>query len=74
MNLTIVNPASQTGPPVTHQQKVKAWMQVFVSLGMLACGIAVLTAPNSLIPHHFDEGMKKIASGWIGTVVGYWLS
>ena len=49
-------------------------MQVSVSVGMLVAGVAILTAPNSLIAHHFDEGIKKVAAGWIGTVIGYWLS
>ena len=49
-------------------------MQVLVSLGLLVLGVAILTAPNVVIAHQFDEGVKKLASGWIGSVIGYWLS
>ncbi len=57
---------------VTSQQKVRVWMQVVVSLILLATGIFVLIDPAWL--PHFDESTKRIAAGWIGAVVGYWLS
>ena len=57
---------------VTSQQKVRTWMQVVVSLIMLATGILILIDP-SWVPH-FDESTKKIAAGWVGGVIGYWLS
>jgi len=49
-------------------------MQVIVSVAMLATGVGILTAPNSLLPHNLDEGTKRFAAGWIGAVIGYWLS
>jgi hypothetical protein len=57
---------------VTPQQKIKAWMQVIVSLIVLASGILVLFDPSWL--PHFDESLKRIAAGWVGAVIGYWLS
>lgn len=57
---------------VTTQQKVKVWMQVAVSFIMLAAGIAILIDPSWL--PRFDESLKKIAAGWVGAVIGYWLS
>jgi hypothetical protein len=56
---------------VTTQQKVRVWMQV-VSLVLLTTGIFVLVDPSWL--PHIDESMKKIAAGWVGAVIGYWLS
>jgi hypothetical protein len=47
-------------------------MQVVVSLIVLAAGIIVLFDPSWL--PRFDESLKKIAAGWIGAVIGYWLS
>jgi hypothetical protein len=57
---------------VTSQQKVRIWMQVVVSFILLASGILILVDP-SWVPR-FDESLKKIAAGWVGAVVGYWLS
>lgn len=57
---------------VTSQQKVRIWMQVVVSFILLASGILILADPSSL--PRFDESLKRIAAGWIGAVVGYWLS
>ncbi len=59
---------------VTPQQKIKAWMQVIVSLLMLITGILVITSPNMAFHQNFDESTKKWAAGWIGAVIGYWLS
>ena len=49
-------------------------MQVLVSLLILAFGFAVLVAPNGFIEQPVDEGTKRWAAGWIGLVIGYWLS
>jgi cytochrome b subunit of formate dehydrogenase len=57
---------------VTPQQKVRVWMQVAVSLILLISGILILIDPHWL--PRFDESLKKIAAGWVGAVVGYWLS
>ena len=59
---------------VTHEQKVKAWMQVIVTLILLVSGILILTSPNTIFPQALDEGTKRFAAGWIGAVIGYWLS
>jgi len=47
-------------------------MQVIVSVVLLITGILVLLDPAWL--PHFDESTKKIAAGWVGAVIGYWLS
>jgi hypothetical protein len=69
----IATKTDESGTVVTTQQKVRVWMQVFVSVVLLGAGICVLVSPN-FIHHNIDEGIKKIAAGWIGAVVGYWLS
>lgn len=51
-----------------------AVMRILVSLLLLVFGILVLTAPNFMFVEKFDEGIQKIAAGWIGGVIGYWLS
>lgn len=58
----------------TTQQKVRVWMQVIVSLVLLAAGFIVLVSPASIFPKPIDESTKRLATGWIGAVVGYWLS
>ncbi len=57
---------------VATQEKVKVWMQVIVSFILLVSGITLLIGPSWL--PHVDESLKKIAAGWIGAVIGYWLS
>jgi cytochrome b subunit of formate dehydrogenase len=57
---------------VASSQKVRVWMQVVISLILLITGILVLLDPHWL--PHFDESTKKIAAGWVGAVIGYWLS
>jgi hypothetical protein len=59
---------------VSTQDKIRAWMQVIVSVIMLAAGLLVLFAPTPILPHPFDESTKRWAAGWIGVVIGYWLS
>ena len=62
------------GTVVTTEQKVKVWMQVIISFILLIAGLAILTSPNALFPKAIDEAVKKMACGWIGAVIGYWLS
>lgn len=57
---------------VTSQQRVRIWMQVVVSFIILTAGILALLDPSWL--PRIDESLKKIAAGWVGAVVGYWLS
>jgi hypothetical protein len=47
-------------------------MQVVVSFILLLTGILILIDPRWF--PRFDESLKKIAAGWVGAVVGYWLS
>ena len=49
-------------------------MQVIVSGIMLVSGILILSAPHRILPHTFDEATKRFAAGWIGAIIGYWLS
>lgn len=58
----------------TTQQKVRVWMQVIVSLAVLIGSFLVLYAPNKVLTGQFDESTKRLAAGWIGAVIGYWLS
>lgn len=51
-----------------------AVMRIIVSLFLIVAGVAIITAPNPLFPERFDEGVQKIAAGWVGAVVGYWLA
>lgn len=59
---------------VTHQQKTRVWMQVIVSLILLVAGILILASPNIIFRQSVDESTKKLAAGWVGAVIGYWLS
>jgi len=61
-------------PPTTPVPRHVAAMRIVVSLFLLAIGILILTAPNFLFAHKLDEGVQKMAVGWIGAVVGYWLA
>lgn len=63
-----------SGTVVTTEQKVRTWMQVIVSLTVLIIGLLVLTAPNFVFHQNFDEPTKRWAAGWVGAVIGYWLS
>ena len=58
----------------SKNEKVNAVMQIIVSLIMLVFGVLVLTAPNMLFPETASDGMQKLAAGWLGAIVGYWLS
>jgi hypothetical protein len=51
-----------------------AWMRIVVSLVTLLFAFLIITAPHFVFSHPFDEGMQKLAAGWIGVVIGYWLS
>ena len=51
-----------------------AIMRVVVSLILLIVGMLILTAPNFGIDHKMDDGIQKIAAGWVGAVIGYWLA
>lgn len=58
----------------SKNEKVNAVMQILVSLTLLLMGILVLTAPNVVFPAALSQDLQKVASGWIGVVLGYWLS
>lgn len=60
--------------PVQPIPRHVAVMRIVVSLIMLVAGIAILTAPHSIFSQPFDEGIQKIADGWVGGVIGYWLA
>ncbi len=51
-----------------------AFMRVVVSLVVLAVCFGILTAPNVMFGQPFDDGVQKFSCGWIGMVIGYWLS
>ena len=49
-------------------------MQIVVSLVLLVFGILVLTAPNIVFPEPTTDQAQKFAAGWLGAIIGYWLS
>jgi hypothetical protein len=51
-----------------------AVVRILVSLVLLAAGILILTAPNVVFGQKFDDDVQKIAAGWVGAVIGYWLA
>ncbi len=57
-----------------RNEKVKAVMQIVISLLVLLLGILVLTAPNVVFPKEALPSIQKMAAGWIGLVIGYWLA
>jgi len=59
-----------SNPPPAHV----AVMRIAVSLILLLAGIGILTAPNFVFPEKFDDGVQKMAAGWVGAVIGYWLA
>jgi len=61
-------------PPSSPVPRHVAVMRILVSLVLLMAGILILTAPNFLFAHTLDEGIQKIAAGWVGAVIGYWLA
>jgi hypothetical protein len=54
--------------------QAEAWMRIVVSLVLLIAGIMIITAPNILFGTAFSDGVRQLASGWVGTVVGHWLT
>jgi hypothetical protein len=48
-----------------NRDEVTLAVQVFVTVVLLASGIWILTGD-------FDQDVKKIASGWVGLMLGYW--
>ena len=60
--------------PINPDLRHKVWMQILVSIIMLIAGLLILASPNFIIPGEVDEATKRYASGWIGAIIGYWLS
>ena len=61
-------------PPTTPVRRHVAAMRIVVSLFLLTVGVLILTAPNFLFAQKLDDGVQKMAVGWIGAVIGYWLA
>ena len=61
-------------PPSSPAPRHVAVMRILVSLILLGAGILILTAPNFVFGTKLDEGIQKLATGWIGAVIGYWLA
>jgi membrane protein CcdC involved in cytochrome C biogenesis len=49
-----------------------AFMRIAVSLVLLAAGLIILVTP--VFGATVNEGLQKIAAGWIGAIIGYWLA
>ena len=45
---------------------VKLVVQVVLSLGLVVAGVYIIVK-------NYDADTKKLASGWVGIVIGYWL-
>jgi len=61
-------------PPNSPVPRHIAVMRILVSLILLVSGILILTAPNIIFATALNEGIQKIAAGWVGAVIGYWLA
>ena len=55
------------------QEAIKARMQVAISITLMVVGIAILAGPLIKADMSPADGLQKIAAGWIGAVIGYWL-
>jgi len=49
------------------KDNVKIWMQVILSIIVVAASLYVILSSN------YDDGVEKWAFGAIGTVLGFWL-
>ena len=58
----------------SKNEKANVIMQIVVSLVLLVFGILVLTAPNIVFPEPTTDQAQKFAAGWLGAIIGYWLS
>lgn len=45
-----------------------------VTILVLVFGFAALASPNLIFRHAVSDATQKFAAGWIGLVIGYWLS
>lgn len=61
-------------PPTPSPARHVAVMRILISAALLAAGFIMLSAPNFAIAHEISDGVQKLAAGWVGAVVGYWLS
>ena len=60
--------------PVPLEAKVRVFMQIAVSLGSFALSVAILSAPNWFVSAAPSKEIQLAATGWVGIMVGYWLS
>ena len=58
----------------SKNEKINVIMQILVSSVLLVFGIFVLTAPNIVFPEATTDQAQKFAAGWLGAIIGYWLS
>ena len=58
----------------SKNEKVNSAMQILLTLVFVASGLLVLFAPNFLIQEALPEATQKFAAGWLGFILGYWLS
>jgi len=58
---------------ITPVPKDVAIMRIAVSLVLLVGGFMIVTSPNFLFSE-LSQDLHKAAIGWIGMIVGYWLS
>lgn len=53
--------------PQTLHDFIKLITQVVISLVLLGFGFYILLSPTA------NRDVEKLAAGWIGLVIGYWL-
>ena len=59
--------APQAGKQFRQEARFRLIVQTCFSVVLLAAGLYILMS------NQFSEDIKKIGSGFIGTVIGYWL-
>lgn len=55
------------GGDFLQRKKLELLLQVTISLALLGAGVYIV------ISNQYSEAASKIAAGWVGVVVGYWL-
>jgi uncharacterized membrane protein len=58
---------SAAGLQGSGADKTRVIIQIIISLALIGAGIYVI------LSNTYSEATQKIASGWVGLVVGYWL-
>ena len=52
---------------ITLKEKAKVIMQIVISLLSITAGLFLVITSN-------NEAVRELGAGWVGIVIGYWLS